>query len=265
MVRRLCAPREVVVERVFKREDTGVDVILFASCEPAQPSSTRRSRSLTTHGVATAGGVGGVGGAGASGRSVASSQGWLLGGWWGSSTSRAGGTSGAGLPGSTSERVRHGQGQVSGDGRVARVGAGSGSSRSWGEWARSWSPTWHWYQPVRASVRGGYTISPREDCSGGNSHSPECLVTCILKVKWEQEVITCLCRACWMVLLHELSRVKTCRLMIEMSKCIMVACSGICCANLGKQLVMPASRCLKSDRGQIIYGPGASKQLLSIP
>jgi hypothetical protein len=37
-----------------------------------------------------------------------------------------------------------------------------------------------WYKPVRAYVQGGYTISPREDCNAINS--PECLVTCILKV-----------------------------------------------------------------------------------
>jgi hypothetical protein len=38
-----------------------------------------------------------------------------------------------------------------------------------------------WYKPVRAHVQGGYTISPREDCNAINS--PECLVTCILKVR----------------------------------------------------------------------------------
>ena len=38
-----------------------------------------------------------------------------------------------------------------------------------------------WYKPVRAHVQGGYTISPREDCFNALS-SPECLVTCILKV-----------------------------------------------------------------------------------
>lgn len=38
-----------------------------------------------------------------------------------------------------------------------------------------------WYKPVRAYVQGGYTISPREDCNAINS--PECLVTCILKVR----------------------------------------------------------------------------------
>lgn len=37
-----------------------------------------------------------------------------------------------------------------------------------------------WYKPVRAYVQGGYTISPQEDCNAVNS--PECLVTCILKV-----------------------------------------------------------------------------------
>jgi hypothetical protein len=31
MARRLCAPREVVVERLFKKEDQGIDVILFSS------------------------------------------------------------------------------------------------------------------------------------------------------------------------------------------------------------------------------------------
>jgi hypothetical protein len=38
-----------------------------------------------------------------------------------------------------------------------------------------------WYKPVRAHVQGGYTISPQEDCNAINS--PECLVTCILKVR----------------------------------------------------------------------------------
>jgi hypothetical protein len=38
-----------------------------------------------------------------------------------------------------------------------------------------------WYRPVRAYVQGGYTISPQEDCDAVNS--PECLVTCILKVR----------------------------------------------------------------------------------
>lgn len=38
-----------------------------------------------------------------------------------------------------------------------------------------------WYKPVRAHVQGGYTISPREDCFNA-INSPECLVTCILKV-----------------------------------------------------------------------------------
>lgn len=45
--------------------------------------------------------------------------------------------------------------------------------------AGAWWPAWH--QPVRAVVQGGYTISPREDWSSSAS-SPECLVTCILKV-----------------------------------------------------------------------------------
>ena len=188
MVRRLCAPREVVVERVFKREDTGVDVILFASCEPAHTNPTRRSRSLTTHGAATAAAAASVGVAAINSSTWDSSGGsntlgrWMLGSWWGSSN-RPGLPSPTGNVSSPIERGKHGQGQLSADGKLARGGAGttSISSRSWGEWAKSWFPTWHWYQPVRASVRGGYTISPREDCSGGNS--PECLVTCILKVR----------------------------------------------------------------------------------
>lgn len=59
----------------------------------------------------------------------------------------------------------------------------SGSSRSWKEWFASIAQggAVMWYRPVWATVQGGYTISPREDANGG--YSPECLVTCILKVR----------------------------------------------------------------------------------
>lgn len=49
-----------------------------------------------------------------------------------------------------------------------------------------------WYKPVRAYVQGGYTISPREDCNAINS--PECLVTCILKVQCAGFVCLCMHR-----------------------------------------------------------------------
>jgi hypothetical protein len=62
------------------------------------------------------------------------------------------------------------------------VAVRSGSSRSWREWLASIAEggAVMWYRPVWATVQGGYTISPREDANGG--YSPECLVTCILKV-----------------------------------------------------------------------------------
>lgn len=125
MARRVCAPREVIVERLFKREDAGVDVILFSSIEAPISSPRKRRGTGSTLGLSSSGAAGG--------------------------------------------------------GAVNGGGGSSNWSAGWGAYVRPWE--WHWpswYSPVKASVRGGYTISPREDCAGAQ---PECLVTCILKVR----------------------------------------------------------------------------------
>jgi hypothetical protein len=78
--------------------------------------------------------------------------------------------------------------------------ARTGSSHSWREWFASIAQggAVMWYRPLWATVQGGYTISPREDANGG--YSPECLVTCILKVRMlyrqqqQQLLHACLCR-----------------------------------------------------------------------
>jgi len=161
------------------REECGVDVILFSSCDEPQ-SIHSSSGSKRQRGTAAA--------------AAAASAGSSLAG-----RSSAVGCSSS-FPGS-SHRKQHGPGV----GLIAAVaavavaavsaaaagsllscyalllvaalvllfGAGFSSCRS-----RLQSL---WYKPVRAYVQGGYTISPREDCNAMNS--PECLVTCILKVK----------------------------------------------------------------------------------
>lgn len=81
--------------------------------------------------------------------------------------------------------IRSGSGGVSSSSKRSSSPTSSSiqlTSKTWSEWLQCAAvvDSLTWYKPVRAFVQGGYTISPREDCIGANS--PECLVTCILKV-----------------------------------------------------------------------------------
>jgi hypothetical protein len=164
LVRRVTAPRELIVERLCKKEDNGVNIIMFASCE-VPPGSSGTGTSSTGHQRRI-------------GRAM-----------HGSSTTlslRGGGASSCGLAGKGSwagawRQGGHGSssGSVSNDNASAHAGSCSGSKSplplgGLGAWL------WGWWNPVRASVTGGYTISPCEDAHG--QRSPECLVTCIMKV-----------------------------------------------------------------------------------
>ncbi len=61
MARRLCAPREVLVQRLTKREDSGLEVVLFSSIEdsgsPAKPRSGLRTRQQSGSACAEGAGV----------------------------------------------------------------------------------------------------------------------------------------------------------------------------------------------------------------
>jgi hypothetical protein len=158
-----------------RREECGVDVILFSSCEepPVTHSTPGIKRQQHTAGAAAA-----------------------------SSSSRAGRASTAGnnanSNGSASSKRHLTMGLIGAAAALAVAGVAAAAAGSWlgcmallmaaaatllcwtrlsGSRSRFQSL---WYKPVRAYVQGGYTISPREDCNGINS--PECLVTCILKV-----------------------------------------------------------------------------------
>lgn len=154
------------------REECGVDVILFSSCEePPVPHSSTGSKRQRATAAASAG------------------------------SSFAGRTSTAGNAHSTDKGIRKQKvpvGPVAGAAAVAAAGVSAGVAGSWLSclllllvaaaallcWSRLSGSSSRfqglWYKPVRAYVQGGYTISPREDCNAINS--PECLVTCILKV-----------------------------------------------------------------------------------
>jgi hypothetical protein len=146
MARRLCAPREAVVERVSQAEDSGVNVVLFSSIDeeaepllpPSPPSRAGPLPRASPWARLRA--------------ALAALLAWLA----------------ACLP----AFLRPGRG--AGGGGSHAVAAARRAGRA----GRGW-----WRRPVVAHVRGGYTISPREHPSEGQT--PECLVTCILKVgRW---------------------------------------------------------------------------------
>eukprot|EP00879_Flechtneria_rotunda_P033504 GHRR01037116.1.p1 GENE.GHRR01037116.1~~GHRR01037116.1.p1 ORF type:complete len:457 (+),score=146.66 GHRR01037116.1:1129-2499(+) len=180
MARQMCTPREVIVERVFQREECGVDVILFSSCESSltSPSFKRRNSASSSGALPSISQVKTGAAAAAAVLAVAVA---VMGGNYGAAAAMLFITLTALLLLLSmlySKRLASCQTDLN-----------SSSSSSAGVCTSSWlglassgadALLGLWYQPVRASVQGGYTISPREDCHGGNS--PECLVTCILRV-----------------------------------------------------------------------------------
>lgn len=162
LVRRVTAPRELIVERLCKKEDNGVNIIMFASCE-VPPGSISGSSSggaghqrrigRAMHGSSTALALRG---GGASSCGAAGKGGWV-GPWW------------HGSHGSNNGSIRSDTACSSSGSKGVQMLGGLGA------WL------WGWWNPVRATVTGGYTISPCEDAHG--QRSPECLVTCIMKVR----------------------------------------------------------------------------------
>lgn len=167
-----------------------MDVILFSSCEEPQPSVQTLAGSKRHRATAAAVSTG----SSLTGRS-----------------SMAGGGSKYGSMGG-SRRKRHGPGMgaVAAVTAVSTAALAAGVAGSWlsccvlllvasllllccARFSSSRSRFQSlWYKPVRAYVQGGYTISPREDCNAVNS--PECLVTCILKVSGDM-VVSCRVRS----------------------------------------------------------------------
>eukprot|EP00775_Hariotina_reticulata_P008904 gene8904-9081_t len=186
MARRLCSPREVVVERLFKREDGGVDVILFSSCQPPDLSGAadgRGSRLPTTASFASlsaAAGAQATADGGAISHAAAAAVPAVV------VAVLAAGMAGLGhwdlrLLVAAASWVAMMLSllvvwllMTTADGGTPAAGK-SGLSQRLGMWLLPLVQLWH--RPVPACVQGGYTISPREDGLG-----PECLVTCILKV-----------------------------------------------------------------------------------
>lgn len=169
--RRMCAPREVLVERLWKKEDQGIDVVLFSSIQQEERQK-QRGRRLRLR-------------AQARGEQCPQQQ------------ERAGVAA-----------VQHPGGLSTAAGLALMVAAvavavGLQCMLAWAAAALIggvgiFISLWHWRRPVVAVVRGGYTISPREDCRAGGP--PECLVTCILKVGCA--VVSVSSEAAWTSSLH---------------------------------------------------------------
>lgn len=177
------------------REECGVDVILFNSCQPPVSSTCSRTGTKLAASVANLHTA-----KGSSRNWQRSSNAWLVG-----SAVAAGAV--ALLQGLTAGAMivhtligllvlvavvwfvystslgNHGHGGVSNSRSCSRSSSTLNyAQRTWHDWLSCVAAGGAlWYRPVLATVQGGYTISPREDCGGVNS--PECLVTCILKVR----------------------------------------------------------------------------------
>jgi hypothetical protein len=163
MARRCCAPREVVVERVSQAEDSGVNVVLFSSIVEDDGGEGGTGSAAGAPPLSPA--ARGLGAAATAQRlapprrpallarllaAVAAFFVWLF-AWVPMLFGRGG--------------ARGGHARAPARRRTANGGRRRGM----------------WVRPVLASVRGGYTISPRETPLG-EGQPPECLVTCILKV-----------------------------------------------------------------------------------